>query len=141
MKSARRRARECAMQAIYAWQLSGAAAPDLLANAAESGGLEQADRAYFRQLVEGVLGTAEALRDLLAPGLDRPWKEVSPIERAILLIAGWELSCAPQVPYRAVINEAVEVAKEFGGTNGHKYVNGVLDRVAKALRPAEPSRT
>ena len=75
--------------------------------------------------------------DVLSPLLDRPWPGLSPVERAVLLLAAFELSAVPEIPFRVVINEAVDLAKIFGGTDGHKYVNGVLDRVSRALRPAE----
>lgn len=140
MKSARRRSREFALQAIYAWQLSAAPFSELLAQVSESRGFDKADENYLRALVSGVLQESEGLRAALEPQLDRPWTELSPVERSILLIAAYELRFSVEVPYRVVINEAVEVAKVFGGTDGYKYVNGVLDRAAKALRPAETSR-
>jgi N utilization substance protein B len=91
----------------------------------------------LQRLLSGAIEAAENLRATLSPLLDRPWPELSPVERAVLLLAAFELSAAPEVPYRVVINEAVELTKIFGGTDGHKYVNGVLDRVSRALRPAE----
>jgi N utilization substance protein B len=140
MRSARRRSREFALQALYAWQLSGASFKDLLAQVSETRGFDKADDDYFRMLVAGTTEEAGALRAALEPQLDRPWPELSPVERGILLLAAYELKFCPEVPYRVVINEAVEIAKVFGGTDGHKYVNGVLDRAAKALRPEEATR-
>ena len=88
-------------------------------------------------LLEGVVAAAPELERVIAPHLDREFSRLSPVERGILLLAGYELSHQPEVPYRAVINEAVELAKEYGGTDGHKFVNGVLDKLAARLRAAE----
>jgi N utilization substance protein B len=140
MKSARRRSRELALQAIYAWQLSGTPVQELLLQLAGTKGFDKADEAFLRALLDGVTRDAEALQASIGPHLDRPWQALSPIERAILLIAAYELIAVPETPYRVVINEAVEVAKTFGGTDGHRYVNGVLDRAARALRPDEAVR-
>ncbi|MSQ52828.1 MAG: transcription antitermination factor NusB [Betaproteobacteria bacterium] len=137
MKSARRRAREMAIQGLYSWQMSGLPAAEILAHLSDSRDFERADRAMLQRLLSGAIDAAESLRETLSPLLDRPWPELSPVERAVLLLAAFELSAVPEVPYRVVINEAVELAKIFGGTDGHKYVNGVLDRVSRALRPAE----
>jgi transcription antitermination protein NusB len=137
MKSARRRSREFALQAIYAWQMSGASFQDLMLQFAGAKGFDKADEAYLRGLVTGVIGEAQPLRAAIEPHLDRSWESLSPVERGILLLAGYELKFSPEVPYRVVINEAVEIAKVYGGTDGHKYVNGVLDRAAKTLRPEE----
>ena len=137
MKSARRRARELAVQGLYAWQMSGLPAAEILAHLSDTKEFDRADRAYLNRLLGGVIAQADALREAISPLLDRPWPELSPVERAVLLLAAFELSAMPEVPYRVVINEAVELAKIFGGTDGHKYVNGVLDRVSRALRPAE----
>jgi N utilization substance protein B len=137
MKSARRRSREFALQAIYAWQLSGTPFQDLMLQLAGAKGFDKADDAYLRTLVTGVIAEADALRAAIEPYIDRAWNGLSPVERGILLMAAYELKFLPEVPYRVAINEAVEIAKVFGGTDGHKYVNGVLDRAAKTLRPAE----
>ena len=137
MKSARRRSRELALQALYAWQLSGEGAAGLQTQLAESKDFGRADSKYFVRLLEGTIGDAAALEGLIAPALDRKPRELSPVERGILLLAAFELKNAPDIPYKVVINEAVELAKEFGGTDGHKYVNGVLDKLAAKLRPGE----
>lgn len=137
MKSARRRAREFAVQGLYAWQLSRAPGDEILANLADSRDFDRADRKFLNRLLVGAIESETSLRDSLQPALDRPWVELSPVERALLLMATYELVEFPDVPYRVVINEAVEIAKLFGGTDGHKYVNGVLDRVSRSLRPAE----
>jgi 6,7-dimethyl-8-ribityllumazine synthase/transcription antitermination factor NusB len=140
MKSARSRARAFAVQALYAWQLSGEGVAGLRTQLAQSKEFAKADPEYFARLLEGTIGDAVALEGLIAPALDRKLKELSPVERGILLLAAFELKNAPYVPYRVVINEAVELAKEFGGTDGHKYVNGVLDKLVASLRPDERSR-
>jgi N utilization substance protein B len=140
MKSARRRSRELALQALYAWQLSGEGAAGLQTQLAQSKEFGKADSQYFTRLLEGTIGDASSLELLIAPVLDRKPKELSPVERGILLLAAFELKNAPDIPYRVVINEAVELAKEFGGTDGHKYVNGVLDKLVASLRPDERSR-
>ncbi len=137
MKSARRRARELAVQGLYAWQMSGLPAAEILVHLSDAKEFDRADRAYLNRLLGGVIAEAEALRETISPLLDRPWTGLSPVERAVLLLAAFELSAMPEVPFRVVINEAVDLAKIFGGTDGHKYVNGGLDRVSRALRPAE----
>jgi N utilization substance protein B len=137
MKSARRRSRELALQGLYAWQLAGDNAADLRTQLSESQGFGRADAKYFARLLEGTIAHAAALELLIAPVLDRKPKELSPVERGILLLAAFELKNAPDIPYRVVINEAVELAKSFGGTDGHKYVNGVLDKLALTLRAEE----
>ena len=141
MKSARRRSRELALQALYAWQLSGEDAAGLQTQLAESKEFGKADSKYFARLLRGTIEEAGALERVIEPTLDRKLKELSPVERGILLLAAFELKHAPDIPYRVVINEAIELAKEFGGTDGHKYVNGVLDKVAAALRPDESKKT
>jgi N utilization substance protein B len=140
MKSSRRRAREYALQGMYQWQLAGAAPADIRSQLAEDRQFDKADRDYFAQLLSGAIAEAEALKSELAPALDRKVEELSPVERGILLLAVWELKHSPEVPFRVVINEAIELAKEFGGTDGYKYVNGVLDRLAPRLRPHERAR-
>jgi transcription antitermination protein NusB len=137
MKSARRRSREFALQGLYAWQLGGDAAADLATQLAESQGFDKADAKYFERLLQGTIGEAAALERLIEPALDRKLKELSPVERGILLMAAFELRNAPEVPYKVVINEAIELAKSFGGTDGYKYVNGVLDKLGARLRPGE----
>jgi transcription antitermination protein NusB len=141
MKSARRRSRELALQGLYAWQLSGEDAAGLHTQLAQSKDFGKADSKYFARLLKGTIADAGTLEGLIAPALDRKPKELSPVERGILLLAAFELKHATDVPYRVVINEAVELAKEFGGTDGHKYVNGVLDKLAAELRPEERQKT
>jgi N utilization substance protein B len=137
MKSARRRSREFAVQGLYQWQLN-ATDPTLIADDLKrTKGFEQADEKHFRELLYGAIEHAEALRAELQPFLDRPIKELSPVEHAILLVGCYELKHHIEVPYRVVINECVELAKTFGGTDGFKYVNGVLDKLAVTVRATE----
>jgi N utilization substance protein B len=135
--SARRLAREFVLQALYQWQLAGQSIPDMEKQFAEAEGFNRADRTFFSKLLKATIKHAEASREALVPHLDRPWDELSPIERGVLLLSGHELLAAPDVPYRVVINEAIELAKSYGGTDGHKYVNGVLDKLAAVVRADE----
>lgn len=137
MKNSRRRAREFALQAIYQWLLNESAAETLLAQLKEQKEFPKADQALAEALLRGVISNADALRELLTPLLDRKMKELSPVEHALLLLSAFELRDHAETPYRVIINEAIELAKSFGGTDGHKYVNGVLDKLAAELRPAE----
>jgi len=137
MKSARRRSREFALQGLYSWLLAGQPVSEITAQLEELKGFERADRAYFSRLISGAIEQQGTLEETLAPCLDRKVRELSPVERSILLLGAWELKNAAEVPYKVVINEAVELAKSFGGTDGHKYVNGVLDKLAKSLRTQE----
>ncbi len=140
-KSARRRARELALQGVYQWLMSGEDAGAIRAHIAQIPGFGRSDQAHFDTLLHGAIADAEALRAKIAPHLDRPVAELSPIEHAILLIAALELEHQVEVPYRVILNEAVELAKSFGGTDGFKFVNGVLDRLAAELRPDEVARS
>ncbi len=97
----------------------------------------KADQPLAEALLRGVIGNVDALRQLITPYLDREMKGLSPVEHALLLLSAFELRDHPQTPYRVIINEAIELAKSFGGTDGHKYVNGVLDKLAAELRPDE----
>lgn len=141
MKSSRRRARELALQGLYQWLLAGTTPATIQAQLAESGGYGKCDTGFFDDLWRGVTGEFSVLLAAFAPYLDRPPEQLSPIEKGVLAIATWELLRAPDVPYRVVINEAVELAKTYGGTDGHKYVNGVLDKLAAEIRAAEVGTT
>ena len=134
---ARSRARRRALQAVYAWQLSGAKVNDVIAQFAHEQAKEPADLEYFEDLVRGVDGHVKDLDLALAPFLDREVEQVDPVERAALRIAAYELRLRPDVPYRVVINEAIETVKRFGAEHGHTYVNGVLDHAAAAWRAVE----
>jgi N utilization substance protein B len=140
MKSPRRRAREFALQGLYQWQLSGNEVPAIEAHLSGVSGFEKMDRELFDLLLKGAIGHAPELESIIAPQLDRPYAELSPIERAILLLATFELKQHIEAPYKVVINEAIELAKSYGGTDGHKYVNGVLDKLAAQIRPDEAGR-
>lgn len=138
-RSPRRRAREFVLQGLYQWRLS---ANDEAAIEAHLGGIEgfdKADHEFFAGLLRGVLAQQATLEEQLQACLDRPFAELSPIEACVLLAGAFELGNHLQTPYRVIINESIELAKAYGGTDGHKYVNGVLDRLAAKLRPAEVS--
>ena len=130
-------ARKLAMQALYRWQINDAPWQDLVSEFATEEGMDRADGEYFRELVQGVHGTRDALDAELATWMDRSPKLLDPIEHAVLLIGAFELKSRPEVPFRVVINEGVSLAKRFGATDGHKFVNAVLDRAARELRPHE----
>ena len=134
MKSARRRSREFALQAMYQWQLAQQSVAEIEQQYKLAEGFDKADGVLFKTIVQGAISNAETLAAALTPHLDRGWTEVSPIERAVLLIGGFELIHMPETPYRVIINEAIELAKSYGGTDGHKYVNGVLDKLAAMVR-------
>jgi N utilization substance protein B len=137
----RRTSRELALKGIYRKFLNDLPVPQLIRDLHEDPDFERADEEYFRQLMEGVSAHIPELDDRLAQFVDRGINELSPIEHAILCIAAYELVYDPSIPYRVAINEGVELAKRFGGTDGHKYVNGVLDKLAAEARPAEFSRS
>ncbi|HSD17049.1 MAG TPA: transcription antitermination factor NusB [Thermomonas sp.] len=134
---ARSRSRRRALQAIYAWQLSATSEGALIAEFAHEQAHEIADLEYFEDLVRGVLRHVAQLDAALAGFIDRTVAEVDPIERAALRIAAYELLHRPDVPYRVVINEAIDSTKRFGSEHGHTYVNGVLDKAAATLRGTE----
>ena len=143
-RSARRRARELAVQGLYQWLVGGqdfAAIEGHLAETRGTQGLDElaakTDMPHYRELLNGAIEGADALRADFAPHLDRSVEALSPVEHGILLLATYELRHRAEIPYRVIINEAVELAKSFGGTEGFKYVNGVLDKVAAQLRPTE----
>jgi N utilization substance protein B len=136
-KSPRRRARELAMQGIYQWRLSGADAAQVTQRMQDEKNLGRYDMELFDRLLRGVLAQPAELAAALAPHLDRPGDELSPVEFSILLLAAFEMLQQPETPYRVIINEAVELAKTYGGTDGHKFVNGVLDKLAAQARPLE----
>jgi N utilization substance protein B len=136
-KSARRRSREIALQGLYEWLVSGAEPAVIDAHMHEQDGFDKIDRAHFDALLHGCIAEAAALDAVLVKHVDRKTTQLSPVEHAVLLIGTYELKHCIEIPYRVAINEAVELAKSFGGTDGHKYVNGVLDKAAGDLRPVE----
>ena len=136
-KSQRRRSRELALQGLYEWLLSGADAASIDAHMREHDGFEKCDSVHFDALLRGCIEQAADLDAALARHLDRKATQLSPVEHGVLLIGVYELKHCIDIPYKVAINEAVELAKAFGGTDGHKYVNGVLDKTAADLRPLE----
>ena len=137
MTTPRRRAREFALQGIYQWQYTGDGASQVLKNLSELEDFTEADHDFLGEQLRGTIAEAASLRERIEPLADRKWEDLSPIERGILMLAGWELMHKHDIPYRVTINEAIELGKTFGGTDGHKYVNGVLDRLAAAVRADE----
>ncbi|HBK56123.1 MAG TPA: transcription antitermination factor NusB [Xanthomonadales bacterium] len=138
--TARSRARRRALQALYAWQIAGNPIADVLEQFRHEQDMEIADLDYFEDLVRGVVGHLADLDAGLVQFLDRSIAEVDPIERAVLRIAAYELRHRPDVPYRVVLNEAIETSKRFGAEHGHTYVNGVLDKAAQVWRSVEAGR-
>lgn len=136
-KTRRRLARELTLQGLYQWCVAGGTAEAIEAQLHETREFPKTDEKYFSGLLRGVLANVPALEEQIQPYLDRPLKELSPVEISILLLGTHELKSHPEIPYRAVINEAVELAKSYGGTHGHRYVNGVLDKLAAKLRAIE----
>lgn len=136
-KSPRHRARELALQGIYQWRVSGNDVSDIEKQMQAEKNLGRYDKPMFSGLLRGAIAQHDDVEALLAPCLDRPLSELSPVEFAVLLLGAFELSQKIEVPYKVVINEAVELAKTFGGTDGHKYVNGVLDKLAPKVRAVE----
>lgn len=139
-KSPRRRSREFALQALYAWQIARGSSSEIVAQVRDYEGFERADAALVETLVRGVAERAAELEGLIAPYLDRSFASLSPIERAILYIGTFELSAELHTPFKVIVNEAIELGKSFGGTDGHKFVNGVLEKLAASLRPGEFAR-
>ncbi|MGV8933670.1 MAG: transcription antitermination factor NusB [Gallionellaceae bacterium] len=136
-KSSRHRARELAVQGIYQWRMSGGDHLEIEKTTRAEKSLGRFDIELFSQLLRGVVDHNQALVETISPHLERDINELSPIEFSILLLGTFELVHHPEVPYRVVINEAVELAKTFGGTDGHKFVNGVLDKLAAQARATE----
>ena len=136
-KSARRRSREVALQGLYEWLVSGAEASAIDAHMHEQDGFDKCDAAHFDALLHGCINEAADIDALLSNHVDRKTTLLSPIEHGVLMIGVYELKHCISIPYKVAINEAVELAKSFGGTDGHKYVNGVLDKAAAELRTLE----
>ena len=132
--SARRRAREISLQALYAWKLAGG---DALAQAQTLEGWVRCDRKFATELIAGIVEESAELEKIIAPHLDRSLASLSPVERVILLIGAYELTACPDTPFKVVLNEAIELGRSFGGTDGYKFVNGVLEKLALELRAGE----
>ena len=138
-KSARRRSREVALQGLYEWLVSGADVAAIDAHMREQDDFTKCDAAHFDALLHGCIAEATDIDTLLGKHVDRKTTLLSPIEHGVLMIGVYELKHCIDIPYKVAINEAVELAKSFGGTDGHKYVNGVLDKAAAELRSVEVS--
>jgi N utilization substance protein B len=136
-KSSRRRSREAALQGLYEWLISGAEPALIEAHVREQEGFDKCDTAHFSALLHGCISEAADIDAALTRHVDRKTTELSPVEHGVLMIGTYELKHFIDIPYKVAINEAVELAKSFGGTDGHKYVNGVLDKTAADLRSAE----
>jgi N utilization substance protein B len=136
-RTPRHRAREFALQGLYQWLLNNEDVGAIEAHIREAHGFNKADAEHFDALLYGAIKDAAVLREALTPLIDRPIELLSPIEHAALLIGAFELRNHIEIPYKVVINEAVELTKSFGGIDGHKYVNGVLDKLASKMRDAE----
>jgi transcription antitermination protein NusB len=140
-KTPRRLSRELVLQGLYQWQLTGNSIPmieeHLEVSEETAGDWVRSDRILLRALLTGTTEHAAELEAEFVPHIDRPIGELSPIERAIVMLGVYELKHCPETPYRVVINEAIELAKNFGGTEGHRFVNGVLDKCAARLRSVE----
>jgi N utilization substance protein B len=136
-RTPRHRAREFALQGLYQWLLNNEDATTVVNNIRAAHGFEKADADHFAVLLYGAIKDSVALREAFSPLIDRGVAELSPIEHAVLLIGAYEMKNNLDIPYRVVINEAVELTKSFGGIDGHKYVNGVLDKLAPVLRADE----
>jgi N utilization substance protein B len=136
-KSARTRSREFALQALYQFLVGRNEAGDIDAFTRDLAGFHKADSVHYDALLHGCVAQAAELDALIVPKLDRPMAEVSPIEHGVMWIGAYEFQHCLDVPWRVVLNECIELAKSFGGTDGHKYVNGVMHKLAEQLRPAE----
>jgi N utilization substance protein B len=137
MSNKRSRARQYALQALYQWQMTGQDIDVIQGQFLDDEALAKSDVGLFVNLLRGIPRSLRSLDDALNPCLDRPLEQIDPVERAVLRIGAYELLHHPDIPYRVVINEAVELSKRFGAEQGHRYVNGVLDRLAQRLRPLE----
>jgi N utilization substance protein B len=137
VKTSRRQARELALQALYAWQLSGSDPMEQALSLEESG---KTDLWFVEKILVGVVTRAAEFEKLITPHLDRDFKRLSPVERAILYIGAYELASHPETPFKVVLNEAIELGKSYGAAEGHRFINGVLEKIAVALRPEEVAR-
>jgi len=133
----RRKARELAVQAVYSWQLSENSVTDIEGNFLTDNSARRFDIAYFQQLLRGVTASVSSIDEAISPHVDRPLNDVDHVEKAILRVAIYELKDCQDVPYKVVINEAIELAKSFAADDSHKFVNGVLDKAVKLIRPEE----
>lgn len=135
--SPRRKARELAFQAVFSWQISQNSVKDVEVNFITDNSKRRFDIEYFQQLLHGVTSNVKEIDLAISPHVDRPLDDIDHVEKAILRVAVFELSDCQDVPYRVVINEAIELAKSFAADDSHKFVNGVLDKAVKLIRPQE----
>ncbi|MEQ1668596.1 MAG: transcription antitermination factor NusB [Sulfuriferula sp.] len=140
MSGNRRKSREFAVQGIYLWLLNQQPVNDVIKQLREDANYHEIDEAMFSKLLHGVVANVAELDVRIGNFVDRPMAELSPVEHAVLLLGAQELLHHVEVPYRVIINEAVELTKTFGGTDGHKYVNGVMDKIAAQVRSAEVNK-
>lgn len=138
-RNARRRSRELALQGLYQYFLNPTDVGEIDAHIRDAPGFDKADRAHYQSLLIGSVNSMQEMVELISPHLDRPWADLSPVEKAVLVVGAHELKSHLDIPYRVVINEAVELTKTFGGTEAHRYVNGVLDKIAVQVRQSEIS--
>ncbi|QFY43335.1 transcription antitermination factor NusB [Candidatus Methylospira mobilis] len=134
---ARTLARKCALQAMYQWQLTGYDLVEIERQFVEEHGLGKAEVEYFKTLLHGIPARVDEIDASAAEFVDRPLKEIDPVERAILRVSGYELLFMPEIPYRVVLNEGVNLAKSFGASQGHRFINGILDKIAHKYRSVE----
>lgn len=137
MSKARNRARRLALQALYEWQMTGTGEAEIKIRFLADKKDKTVDKEYFQELISGVINQADELDEIISPMLSRPLDEIDRVEHAILRLSTYELKHRPDIPYRVVINEGVELAKTFGADQGHKFINGILDKLAGSLRAAE----
>jgi N utilization substance protein B len=137
---ARSRARRLVLQGLYQWQLSGAPTPEIIAQLLADQNTRDTDTEYFEMLLRDAVTGCDALEQRYSAHLDRPAAQLDPVERSILLLATCELESRPEVPYRVVLNEAVELSKKFGAEDSYKYINAVLEKACAELRAAEFGR-
>ena len=138
---ARSLSRRLVLQALYQWQMTGQSFPELRNQYSSDEGYAEVDPEFFQQLLQGVIEDSAALDAMIGEWLDRPVAQLDPVEHAVLLIGVEELRAHVEVPYKVVLNECVELTKKFGATDGHKFINAVLDRAARQLRAAEQPAT
>ena len=137
MSKARNHARRLAVQALYEWQMTGTSEAEIKSRFLEDKKDKTVDKPYFHELIAGVIDKAADLDETIRPLIPRPLEEIDLVEYAILRLSTYELKYRPDIPYRVVINEGVELAKTFGADQGHRFINGILDKLASQLRSAE----
>jgi transcription antitermination protein NusB len=137
----RRQSRRLAMQALYQWQMTGNNVQDVLKQFLTTQDVGRADLDYFQELLTSIPGMVDKLDAALEPFMERRMEEVDPVERAILRLSAYELISRPDIPYRVVINEAIDLTKKFGADQAHRFVNGVLDQAVRELRKLETAQS